>query len=156
MPEIARLLEQGRALEALRLYRSAADLGDMTAGENLQRLGKADPRALSQASAQAIPATLEVPLKRVGGVLVLPALVNETVTVNFVLDSGASDVSLPEEVVQALVGAGTLGSFDFTGTDTFTYAAHNAACQRAASMRDAKKDNPIDRSLVSKEEILQD
>jgi clan AA aspartic protease (TIGR02281 family) len=145
---LGQMYEQGRGVprnhvEALQLYRSAAGQGDATADENLQRLGKADPRALSQASAQVVAATLEVPLRRMGGVLVLPARINDAVAVNFILDSGAADVSLPEEVVQALVGAGTLGSFEFIGSETYRLADGSEVVSRTIRLRSIKVGNRV-------------
>ena len=146
--ELGQMYEQGRGvprsnIEALRFYRSAADSGDASADDNLQRLGKADPRALARASAAQVAATLDVPLKRMGGVLVLPALVNETATVNFVLDSGAADVTLPEETIQALVRAGTIGSFDYIGSDTYQLADGSTVVSRTVRLHSIKVGNRV-------------
>jgi len=145
---LGEMYEKGRGVprnhvEALRLYRSAADRGDSAGSDNLQRLGKEDPRALSQASAQLASAALEVPLRRLGGVLVLPAVVNDAVTVNFVLDSGASDVSLPEETVQALARAGTLGSFDFVGSEAYRLADGSIVVSKTIRLRSIKVGNRV-------------
>ena len=44
-------------------------------------------------------------------------------------------VSLPEEVVQALVGAGTLGSFNFIGSETYRLADGSAVVSRTIRLR---------------------
>lgn len=59
--------------------------------------------------------------KHVGGFLV-SGRVNGAVTVNFVLDTGASDVLIPDEVAQALARAGKLNRSDYIGTQTYILA----------------------------------
>lgn len=59
--------------------------------------------------------------KHVGGYLV-SGRINGAVAVNFVLDTGASDVLIPEEAAQALMRAGKLDRGDFIGTQTYVLA----------------------------------
>jgi clan AA aspartic protease (TIGR02281 family) len=59
--------------------------------------------------------------KHVGGYLVT-GRINDAVSVDFVLDTGASDVLIPEEVAQALVRAGKLDRGDYLGTRTYVLA----------------------------------
>src|SRR5262249_2323957 len=63
-----------------------------------------------------------VPLKREGGTFIVPVLVNKTITLNFVVDSGAAVVSIPSDVVLTLVRSGTLQRTDFIGRETYTLA----------------------------------
>lgn len=56
-----------------------------------------------------------IQLQKTGGILVAPVRINDTLTRHFAVDSGAADVSIPEEVVEALRQTGTLRSADFTG-----------------------------------------
>jgi TPR repeat protein len=104
--------------EAQRLYKLAAGQGNTSAQKALQRLsGQAAPapRAVSVS-------TLAVALRRQAGVLTVPAVLNETVTANFVVDSGASDVTIPENIVEALRKAGKLADSDFTGNQVYKLA----------------------------------
>jgi hypothetical protein len=55
----------------------------------------------------------EIPLYKQAGVYTLPVRVNGVITLNFVLDSGASEVTVPVDVVQALLRAGTISRNDF-------------------------------------------
>ena len=48
--------------------------------------------------------------------------INDTVTLAFAIDSGASNVSIPADVVSTLARAGTIKSTDFIGTETFVLA----------------------------------
>ena len=64
----------------------------------------------------------EVRLDRQGGVLLVPVLINDKLPLDFVIDSGASDVSVPADVVSTLMRTGTLVPADFTGTQTYVLA----------------------------------
>jgi predicted aspartyl protease len=66
--------------------------------------------------------TLEISLLREGGVLLVPVLINNKISLDFVLDSGASDVNIPGDVVMTLVRTGTLTRDDFMGTKTYVLA----------------------------------
>jgi predicted aspartyl protease len=61
------------------------------------------------------PATLRVPIQRKGRNYVVSGFVNNTMTLNFVVDSGASIVTLPADVVATLKNTGALSDRDFTG-----------------------------------------
>jgi hypothetical protein len=64
----------------------------------------------------------EIPLSRRKGIFVVPGLINETITLGFILDSGAADVQIPVDVVMTLARAGTISDSDFLGTQTYTMA----------------------------------
>jgi predicted aspartyl protease len=64
---------------------------------------------------QATPTTLRVPIQRRGGNYLVPGLVNNAVTLNFVVDSGAAEVCIPADVVATLKSTGALSEKDFTG-----------------------------------------
>jgi predicted aspartyl protease len=66
--------------------------------------------------------TKVIPMLNEGGVYVVPILINETITLNFVVDSGAADVSIPADVLTTLMRAGTISQLDFVGTQTYTLA----------------------------------
>jgi predicted aspartyl protease len=93
---------------------------------------KVHPRTAALPSIQSPPipgsenqngsARLEIPLEEEGGALVVPVLINSALTLGFVIDSGASDVSLPADVVITLVRTGTLQDADFIGAKTYRLA----------------------------------
>jgi len=92
---------------------------------------KVHPRTAAIPSIQSPPipgknqnssARLEIALEEEGGVLVVPVLINGALTLEFVIDSGASDVSVPADVVMTLVRTGTLQDADFIGARTFRLA----------------------------------
>jgi hypothetical protein len=63
------------------------------------------------------PTMLRVPIQRKGRNYVVPGLVNNVVTLNFIVDSGASDVTIPADVVETLKSKGALSDRDFTGRE---------------------------------------
>jgi len=63
-----------------------------------------------------------VPLVQDGGTFRVPVTINGQLTLKFVVDSGASDVSIPADVVMTLVRTETLTDGDFLGKQTYTLA----------------------------------
>jgi len=64
----------------------------------------------------------EVLLQRSGGAFLIPVSINGALTLDFVIDSGATDVSIPADVVMTLMRTGTLRSEDFMGSQTYQLA----------------------------------
>ena len=63
-----------------------------------------------------------VALQSDGGTYVVPVVVNNVITLKFVVDSGASHVSIPADVVSTLLRTGTIDKSDFIGQQTYTLA----------------------------------
>jgi Aspartyl protease len=63
-----------------------------------------------------------VPLSVQGGTFVVPVLINGQITLNFTIDSGAADVSIPADVVSTLIRTGTPRKSDFIGKKTYRLA----------------------------------
>jgi uncharacterized protein/predicted aspartyl protease len=63
-----------------------------------------------------------VPMRMEGGTYVVPVLINDAITLEFVVDSGAADVSIPADVVMTLMRTGTLRESDFLGEKTYVLA----------------------------------
>lgn len=98
--------------EAASWFRKAADQGFADAEKNLT--------ALQQKPTQAQLA--QVQMRKQGGIFVVPVLVNNAISLNFAVDSGAADVSIPADVVLTLVRTGSLKEGDFLGTQTYVLA----------------------------------
>ena len=60
----------------------------------------------------------KVPLGDPGGVFTVPVSINSVLKLDFILDSGAADVSIPADVVLTLIRTGTISSADFIGSET--------------------------------------
>src|SRR2546426_157137 len=71
---------------------------------------------MSSAIAENIPLTIH------GSTMTAPVQINEAITLNFVLDTGASTVILTEDVIRTLIRAGALQSSDFIASKTYTLA----------------------------------
>lgn len=66
---------------------------------------------------------IEVPLQRHGGgVHSVPVKINDALTLDFLVDSGAAAVSMPADVVQALVRLRTLAPGEFLGSEDYRLA----------------------------------
>jgi D-alanyl-D-alanine carboxypeptidase len=63
-----------------------------------------------------------VPLEELGGIFTIPVLVNSTIRLNFIIDSGSADVSIPADVVLTLMRTGTLRDTDFIGKQSYKLA----------------------------------
>jgi predicted aspartyl protease len=63
-----------------------------------------------------------VPMVSEGGAFVVPVRINDQITLNFVVDSGASDVAVPQDVVSTLVRTRTITEADFLGKATYRLA----------------------------------
>ena len=71
----------------------------------------------------AAPASaVEIPLEKQGGVYTLPVRINGVITLNFILDSGAAEVSIPVDVVSTLLRTGTIKESDFLPGQVYTLA----------------------------------
>ena len=57
-----------------------------------------------------------------GGTYVVPVLINDAITLKFVVDSGAADVSIPADVVMTLMRTDTINDADFIGKQTYKLA----------------------------------
>lgn len=63
-----------------------------------------------------------IPMETDGGTFAVPVTINNTITLNFIVDSGAADVSVPADVVMTLIRTGTIASTDFLGEKTYQLA----------------------------------
>jgi predicted aspartyl protease len=64
----------------------------------------------------------EVPVETRGGISVVPVRLNNALTLDFMIDSGASDVVIPADVILTLMRTGTLQPSDFVGSQNYRLA----------------------------------
>jgi clan AA aspartic protease (TIGR02281 family) len=81
----------------------------------------------TQAAPVAVPDRVEIPVQDTGGSFTVPVTVNGSITLRFMIDSGATDVSIPSDVASTLIRSGTIDSSDFIGTQTFMLADGSTA-----------------------------
>jgi clan AA aspartic protease (TIGR02281 family) len=79
-----------------------------------------------------------VPMLQEGGVYKIPILINNNITLNFIVDSGATDVTIPADVVTTLIRAGTITQADFIGARTYTLADGSTTSLRTFHIRSLK------------------
>jgi aspartyl protease family protein len=72
---------------------------------------------------------------RMGGVFVLPATINGNAKAYFIVDSGAANVQIPEEVAEELKRNGVLSEADFLGQRRFLLADGSGLQQRVLRLR---------------------
>jgi aspartyl protease family protein len=73
--------------------------------------------------------------QRMGGVFVLPAGLNGNTKSFFVVDSGAANVQIPQEVADELMRNGTLNQSDFLGERRFVVADGRGVLQKVIRLR---------------------
>src|SRR5579883_1475602 len=83
--------------------------------------GRAAAAPMSAASAQTAEVT-DVALKNAAGTYVVPVRINGVFSLDFIVDSGASDVLLPADVVLTLVRTKTITADDFIGDSEYALA----------------------------------
>lgn len=114
----------------------AQEMGKFCAQSNYRRCGEPEVPQL-EASTTSVPMRLE------GGTYVVPVLINDTITLNFVVDSGAADVSIPADVVMTLMRTGTLTKADFLGQQIYVLADGSKVPSQTFRIRSLKVGNKV-------------
>jgi predicted aspartyl protease len=120
---------------AARWYRKAAEQGDASAQKRLDRLTESSEVELSE--------SFEVALRKERGIFIVPVLINDKISLDFILDSGASDVSIPADVVLTLMRTGTLTAADFRGTNTYVLADGSTVPSKTFRIKSLKVGNRV-------------
>jgi clan AA aspartic protease (TIGR02281 family) len=76
-----------------------------------------------------------VSLNREHGAFVLPVVINNQITRSFMLDSGASDVTIPADVISALTRSGSISTADFLGSQEYRLADGSVTRTRRVRIR---------------------
>ena len=74
-----------------------------------------------------------VPMEPFNGIYVVPGVINGVMTVKFAVDTGASVVAIPADVVKMLVDGGFIAQADFLGERTYRFA--NGATMQSQAVR---------------------
>jgi hypothetical protein len=87
---------------------------------------------------------------RRGGVFVVPALLNGSTETYFIVDSGASNVQIPQEIAEELTRRGSLGPSDGLGDRGFVVADGRKLMLRTIRLRSVRLGNrTMDNVLAS-------
>jgi hypothetical protein len=88
-----------------------------------------------------------IDLERQGGTYTVPVRINDTITLGFVLDSGASDTQIPADVLLTLFRSRTISPSDFIGTRTYTLADGSKVPSDRFTIRELKIGDHIIRNV---------
>ena len=77
----------------------------------------------------------EIPLIESGGVYEVPVLVNGVLKINFIIDSGASDVAISPDVALTLVRTGTINDADWLPGANYRFADGSTAKSERFKLR---------------------
>ena len=89
-----------------------------------------------------------VPMISQGGTFVVPVRINDQITLNFVVDSGASDVTVPTDVVSTLKRTGTIADADLLDKQTYRLADGSTAPSQRFVIRSLKIGDKILENVV--------
>lgn len=78
----------------------------------------------------------EVQIERRGDAYYVPVRINDTITLPFLLDTGASDIVIPADVALTMVRAGALTSGDLIGRSRYRLADGSEAVSDVVSLRE--------------------
>jgi predicted aspartyl protease len=123
---------------------SCCIIGDSAAAAtpiNNEGQGSIIPRPVE--SATVTEGAAMVPMLKEGGTYEVPVLINNAITLNFIVDSGSSDVSIPADVVLTLIRAGTINEGDFIGERTYRLADGSTVPARTFHIRSLKVGNRV-------------
>ena len=84
-----------------------------------------------------------MPLNKVGGTFVVPVQINGAITLDFTIDSGAADVSVPADVFSTLTRTGTIRDTDIIGEQTYVLADGSEANAMTFTIRSLKIGNKV-------------
>jgi clan AA aspartic protease (TIGR02281 family) len=81
---------------------------------------------------------IRVPLKKDRGTFGVPVEINQALTLEFIVDSGASDVTVPADVFLTLTRTGTVKENDVIGEQTYVLADGSHSKSIAFTIRSLK------------------
>ncbi len=104
----------------------------------IDELNKHDPSV----SSNSITGVIRM-IKSEGGTYEVPVTINGVLKISFILDSGASDVSISPDVALTLIKTGTVKESDFIGTQSYSFADGSHATSKVFIIHEIKIGNKI-------------
>ena len=80
----------------------------------------------------------QIKLKEINGVYNLPVKINNNLTLDFVLDLGASDVSISSDVLSVLIKSGSIDQSDYIGENDYKLADGTVVKSNVINLRSLK------------------
>lgn len=90
-----------------------------------------------------------IPLIHEGGVLYVPVVINDKITLNFTIDSGASDVTIPADVFSTLVRTGTISPGDLLNKKVYQLADGSQQTSQVFTIRSLRLGNFELRNVIA-------
>ena len=88
-------------------------------------------------------------MEQEGGVYVVPVRFNDMITLNAIVDSGASDMSIPADIVSTLIRTKTITDQDFLGQQTYVLADGSRVPSQQFRIRSLKVGNITIENVVA-------
>jgi len=96
-----------------------------------------------------LPGTEDITLKKIGGVYVVAVRINQAITLDFIVDSGASDVLIPADVAMTLARTGTIASSDFIGDREYRIADGSTLKSSGSILRELRVGSQVVQNVVA-------
>jgi hypothetical protein len=90
-----------------------------------------------------------ITMEKRGGVYIVPVRFNDVITLHAIVDSGASDVSVPADIVLTLMRTKTVTQDDFLGKQTYVLADGSNVPSQQFRIRSLKVGNKIIENVVA-------
>jgi len=84
-----------------------------------------------------------VPLEESSGVYLVPVVVNGVMNLKFLIDTGATDVAIPADIVASMVMSGFIEQADFLGERTYRVANGSTMLSQTFRIRSLKVGNIV-------------
>jgi clan AA aspartic protease (TIGR02281 family) len=91
----------------------------------------------------------EVPIEKRGSSYYVPVRINDTITLPFLLDTGAGDLAIPADVARTLIRAGALKSSDLIGERSYQIANGSEEVSSVVSIRDVRVGEHVVRNVTA-------
>ena len=100
-------------------------------------------------SVPGLAAAETIALVREGGVFMVPVRINDAVTIPFVLDSGAGDVSVPEDVFKTLIRTRTVTESDFREPAVYVTADGSKHLKQRFILHEVRVGNHVVKDVIA-------
>jgi clan AA aspartic protease (TIGR02281 family) len=90
-----------------------------------------------------------VQLEEAHGVYMIPVRINDAIQIPFVLDTGAGDVSVPEDVFKTLIRTRTVKESDFLAPATYVMADGSKQLQRRFILRELRVGDQVVKDVIA-------
>jgi predicted aspartyl protease len=100
-------------------------------------------------SARPVQGQEEIQIEERGSSYYVPVRINDTITIPFLLDTGAGDLAIPADIAQTLMRAGALKSGDFIGKRLYQIANGSEEISPVVSIREVRVGDHVARNVTA-------